>query len=88
MFLRCYLASDEFNLTELYNYVTITFETEAKTLRPKQECLKAETEAEAKIHEAEAEVQALTSLLSIDKTCGPTLKQQINFSYVCGSCST
>jgi len=37
--------------------VTLNVETKAKTLRPRLECLKAKTEAEAKNHEVEAEVE-------------------------------
>jgi len=89
MLFRCSLASDEFNFTEFHNYVTLNFETEAKTLRPKPECLEAKTEAEATNHKTEAEVEAkllalrpvwsgieaLTSLISIDETFGRAVRQ-------------
>jgi len=35
--------------------MTLNFEAEAETLRPRLECIEAETKAEAKNHEAEVE---------------------------------
>lgn len=56
---RCsFLTSEQISLTEIRNYITLNFEADAKTLRPRPECLEAEAETETESHEAEAEVEA------------------------------